>query len=94
MVFRKHYTRVNIVNPDGVFEGSGLWEAIRASRAKTYRVPPDRLETLYQQRNLLKVRILPEDVAEAVGFLVSQRSAKTTGCILTVDGGVREAFPR
>ena len=34
------------------------------------------------------------DVAEAVSFFVSPRSAKTTGCILTVDGGLREAFPR
>ena len=86
--------RVNIVNPDGVFDGSGLWESIRASRAKTYGVSPQRLEELYRQRNLLKARVLPRDVAEAVAFFVSQRSAKTTGCILTVDGGVREAFPR
>ena len=86
--------RVNIVNPDGVFEGSGLWKSIRASRARTYRIAPDRLETYYQHRNLLQTRIVPEDVAEAVCFLVSTRSAKTTGCILTVDGGLREAFPR
>ena len=86
--------RVNIVNPDGVFEGSGLWRSIRASRAKTYGLRPAQLETHYQQRNLLKTRVLPQDVAEAVCFLVSKRSAKTTGCIVTVDGGVREAFPR
>ena len=55
---------------------------------------PEALEAYYQQRNLLKARILPEDVAEAVAFFVSRRSAKTTGCILTVDGGLREAFPR
>lgn len=86
--------RVNLVNPDGVFEGSGLWESIRAERAKTYRLQPDQLEHYYQSRNLLKTRVLPEDVAESVCFLVSRRSAKTTGCILTVDGGLREAFPR
>ena len=86
--------RVNLVNPDGVFDGSGLWKTIGASRAKTYGLRPHELEGYYQQRNLLKVRVLPEDVAEAVGFLVSRRSAKTTGCILTVDGGLREAFPR
>ncbi|MBI3021481.1 MAG: SDR family oxidoreductase, partial [Candidatus Omnitrophica bacterium] len=86
--------RANIVNPDGVFEGSGLWKTIRASRAKTYGVSPDALEAHYQARNLLKARVLPEDVAEAVAFFISRRSAKTTGCILTVDGGVREAFPR
>lgn len=86
--------RVNVVNPDGVFDGSGLWKAIGPSRAKTYRLRPQALESYYQQRNLLKTRVLPEDVAEAVTFFVSRRSAKTTGCILTVDGGLREAFPR
>ena len=59
-----------------------------------YGLRPAQLETHYQQRNLLKTRVLPQDVAEAVCFLVSKRSAKTTGCIVTVDGGVREAFPR
>jgi NAD(P)-dependent dehydrogenase (short-subunit alcohol dehydrogenase family) len=86
--------RVNIINPDGVFEGSGLWHAIGPARAKTYQLRPEALEAYYQQRNLLKARVLPEDVAEAVAFFISQRSAKTTGCILTVDGGLREAFPR
>ena len=86
--------RVNVVHPDGVFEQSGLWRAIGPARAKTYHLHPDALEAYYRERNLLKARILPEDVAEAVGFFVSRSSAKTTGCMLTVDGGLREAFPR
>lgn len=86
--------RVNTVNPDGVFDGSGLWRAIAQDRARSYQVRPQDLETFYQQRNLLKAKIFPADVAEAVCFLISRRAAKTTGCILTVDGGLREAFPR
>ena len=34
------------------------------------------------------------DVAESVAFLVSERSRATTGCVITVDGGVPGAFPR
>lgn len=87
--------RVNMVNPDGVFEGSGLWSPeVRKERAAAHGVPIDRLEDFYAQRNLLKTKISPGDVAEAVLFFASGRSAKTTGAILPVDGGVREAFPR
>ena len=52
------------------------------------------LEEFYRQRNLLKTRVVAEDVAEAALFFASQRSSKTTGAMLPVDGGVREAFPR
>ena len=87
--------RVNMVSPDGVFQESGLWsEEIREERAKAHGIPIGKLEDFYAQRNLLKSKIYPDDVAEAVLFFASDRSAKTTGAILPVDGGVREAFPR
>jgi rhamnulose-1-phosphate aldolase/alcohol dehydrogenase len=87
--------RVNMINPDGVFQESGLWsKEIREERAKAHGIPIEKLEDFYSQRNLLKLKILPGDVAEAVLFFASDRSAKTTGAILPVDGGVREAFPR
>ncbi len=90
----EHNIRVNLVNPDGVFEGSGLWQTIAPDRARSYGLAPAALEAFYQQRNLLRAKVLPRDVAEAVAFLISARSAKTTGCFLPVDGGLREAFPR
>jgi len=86
--------RVNIVHPDGVFEGSGLWDTIKKERARSHGISAEDLEVHYQNRNLMKVRVEPGDVAEAVLFLLSNRSSKTTGCMLTVDGGLREAFPR
>ncbi|OLC39420.1 MAG: short-chain dehydrogenase [Candidatus Rokubacteria bacterium 13_1_40CM_4_69_5] len=87
--------RSNIVHPDAVFQDSRLWsDEVRRQRAAAQGIAADQLEDFYRRRNLLGVRILPEDVAEAVLFLASDRSAKTTGCSITVDGGVREAFPR
>jgi rhamnulose-1-phosphate aldolase/alcohol dehydrogenase len=90
-----HRVRVNIVNPDAVFRDSGLWTpAVRQERARAQGIDVEALESFYRKRNLLDVAILPEDVAEAILFLASDRSAKTTGCTLTVDGGLRDAFPR
>ncbi|HXG15437.1 MAG TPA: SDR family oxidoreductase, partial [Calidithermus sp.] len=90
-----HGIRVNIVNPDAVFQDSRLWsEEVRRQRAAAQGISVEELEEFYRRRNLLGVRVRPEDVAEAVLFLASDRSAKTTGCTLTVDGGLREAFPR
>jgi rhamnulose-1-phosphate aldolase/alcohol dehydrogenase len=90
-----HGIRSNIVNPDAIFQDSKLWsEEVRRQRAAAQGIAVEALEDFYRKRNLLGVRVLPEDVAEAVLFLASERSAKTTGCTLTVDGGLREAFPR
>ena len=90
-----HGIRVNIVNPDAVFRDSGLWSPeVRRERARAQGIAVEEIEEFYRKRNLLGVSVLPEDVAEAVFFLASDRAAKTTGCTLTVDGGVRDAFPR
>jgi enoyl-[acyl-carrier-protein] reductase (NADH) len=84
-----------VVNPDAVFQGSRLWsEEVRQERASAHGVPLDKLEEFYHQRTLLKIQVRAEDVAETVLFLASDRSSRTTGAMIPVDGGVREAFPR
>ncbi|MGA9657501.1 MAG: bifunctional rhamnulose-1-phosphate aldolase/short-chain dehydrogenase [Asticcacaulis sp.] len=90
-----HGIRVNIVNPDAVLEGSHIWTgAWRTERAAAYNLAEDELEDFYRQRSLLKRSVLPEDVAAAVVFLVSDDSAKSTGNIFNVDAGHAPAFTR
>lgn len=87
--------RVNVVNPDAVLQGSSIWDAgWREARAKGMGVTPEQLEETYRQRTTLKVNVYPEDIAEAILFFASDRSAKTTGGILNVDGGLVAAYVR
>lgn len=87
--------RVNIVNPDAVLQGSSIWDAgWRDARAKGMGIEPDQLEEAYRQRTTLKVNVYPEDIAEAILFFASDRSSKTTGGMLNVDGGLAAAYVR
>lgn len=87
--------RVNTVCPDAVLQGSAIWNSSwREERAQAYGIKSADLEDFYRKRTVLKVDVLPEDVAEAISFLAGPRGAKTTGCIITVDGGVSGAYPR
>ena len=86
--------RVNVVNPDAIF-GTGLWSPeIREQRARAHGIDPDQVEEFYRKRNLLGVEVRAEDVAEAVLFLAGDRSSRTTGAMIAVDGGIRDAFVR
>jgi NAD(P)-dependent dehydrogenase (short-subunit alcohol dehydrogenase family) len=87
--------RANVINPDAIFGDSRLWsDEVRRQRAEAHGVGLDELEAFYASRSLLGRGVTAADVAEAVAFLVSDRSRATTGCVLTVDGGVAAAFPR
>jgi rhamnulose-1-phosphate aldolase/alcohol dehydrogenase len=90
-----HGIRVNTVNPDAVIQDSGIWSSDwKAERASTYGVTEDDLQTFYSGRTKLGVSVYPEDVAEAISFLAGPRSAKSTGNVINVDGGVTAAYPR
>jgi rhamnulose-1-phosphate aldolase/alcohol dehydrogenase len=87
--------RVNVVNPDAVLRGSRIWQGEWATqRAAQNKTSVDNLESVYRERSLLKRSVYPEDVAEAVAFFASERSAKSTGNIVNVDAGNAGAFTR
>jgi rhamnulose-1-phosphate aldolase/alcohol dehydrogenase len=90
-----HQIRVNTVNPDAVLRGSKIWTGEwREQRAAAYSMQPDELEEHYRKRSMLKRSVFPEDVAEAVYFLASDMSAKSTGNIINVDAGNAVSFTR
>ncbi len=88
--------RVNTVNPDAVLQGSRIWSSgWRQERAAAYGIAPEDLEDYYRRRTTLGVNVGPGDIANAVlHFASAARSAKTTGNMLNVDGGVPAAYPR
>ncbi len=95
--FAEHDIRVNMVAPDGVFSAgnhkSGLWELVGADRMKARGLDEAGLRDYYRQRNLLKISITGEHVANAVMFY-AQRMTPTTGATIPVDGGLPDATPR
>ncbi len=87
--------RVNSLAPDGIISGSGLWAGQWGeARAQAHGVDKERLAEFYQGRNLMQTEVTAADVAEATLFFASDRSRVITGAILTVDGGLHDAYVR
>ena len=97
--------RVNGVAPATVVQGSAMFprDRVIGSLAK-YKIPykddeeteslVNKLAQFYADRTLTKSPITPADQAEAYFVWVSNRLNKSTGQVITVDGGLHEAFLR
>ncbi len=99
------HIRVNGISPATVVEGSAMFPRERViANLKKYAIAFDesedttslmnKLAEYYAQRTLTHRPIRPQDVVEAGYFLVSSRADRTTGHIIPVDGGLKEAFLR
>lgn len=97
--------RVNGIAPATVVAGSTMFPrdrvlqslekyGIEHSAGESTEQLRAKLADYYAQRTLTKKAILPQDCAEAIAWLVSDHSAKTTGHVIPVDGGLAEAFLR
>ena len=88
-----HNIRVNSINADQV-ETPMFMDFVKARAASKGLSVEEQLEA-YKDRNLMGASLIPATVvAEMVTMLASDTFRFTTGDILTVDGGLPEAFPR
>lgn len=97
--------RVNGLAPATVVEGSSMFPRDRVISSLTkYNIAfdenestedlRDKLAMFYAQRTLTKSPITLADQAEMAYLLSSSKFSKTTGQIISVDGGLHEAFLR
>jgi rhamnose utilization protein RhaD (predicted bifunctional aldolase and dehydrogenase) len=97
--------RVNAIAPATVVAGSAMFPRDRViqslekygivfSDSEATENLRTKLGDFYAQRTLTRRPILPQDCANAIAWLISEQSAKTTGHVVPVDGGLSEAFLR
>jgi NAD(P)-dependent dehydrogenase (short-subunit alcohol dehydrogenase family) len=97
--------RVNGIAPATVIAGSSMFPSDRVIAAlQKYGIafsdeePAEALRTklaeFYAGRTITRRPILPLDCANAICWLAGDASAKTTGHVIPVDGGLPEAFLR
>lgn len=97
--------RVNGIAPATVVAGSTMFPRDRVMQSlEKYKIAftndedtetlRSKLADFYAQRTLTRRPILPQDCANAIVWLLGEQSAKTTGHIIPVDGGLTEAFLR
>lgn len=97
--------RVNGIAPATVVAGSTMFPRDRVMQSlqkygiafadtESTEALRNKLADFYAQRTLTRRPILPEDCARAIVWLLSDDSAKTTGHVIPVDGGLADAFLR
>ena len=97
--------RVNGIAPATVVAGSTMFPRDRVIQSlQKYKIAfsesesteelRSKLANFYAQRTLTRRPILPQDCASAIVWLASEESAKTTGHVIPVDGGLCEAYLR
>jgi NAD(P)-dependent dehydrogenase (short-subunit alcohol dehydrogenase family) len=97
--------RVNGIAPATVVAGSTMFPRDRVMQSlDKYKISfsenesteelRSKLADFYAQRTLTKRPIMPADCAAAIVWLLGEESAKTSGHIIPVDGGLTEAFLR
>jgi rhamnulose-1-phosphate aldolase/alcohol dehydrogenase len=88
----QHGITANYINADAI--DTPMFREVLRQRAERAGVSEDEMLAPYKERSVLReATVPPTAVAEAALWLASDRSAHTTGCVITVGGGA-EGFPR
>jgi len=89
----RHQIRVNAINADQV--ETPMFMRFVAARADAKGISVAEQLALYRERNVMHTSLIPpEAVGDLAVLLASDKFRYTTGDILTIDGGLPEAFPR
>jgi len=97
--------RVNAIAPATVVKGSTMFPRDRViasltkydigfSEDETTEELRDKLASFYAKRSLTQTPIEPDDQAEAIFLLLTERLSKTAGHVIPVDGGLQDGFLR
>jgi NAD(P)-dependent dehydrogenase (short-subunit alcohol dehydrogenase family) len=97
--------RVNAIAPATVVKGSTMFPRDRViasltkydisfSDGEATEALRDKLASFYAKRSLTQTPIEPDDQAEAIFLLLSERLSKTAGHVIPVDGGLQDGFLR
>ncbi len=80
-----HGIAINSVNPGPV--RSARWDVMMAAAARTAGTTALESERPFVEGTALKRLATPEEIAQHIVFLASERAAHLTGTSVTVDGG-------
>jgi 3-oxoacyl-[acyl-carrier protein] reductase len=80
-----HNIRINAVAPGNIFVKEGTWD-------KKIKEDPGGVKQYIETEVPMKRLGKPEEIADAVVFLASERASFITGACLIVDGGQTRSF--
>lgn len=81
----RHGVRVNVVNPGATT--TPLWSQICRDLADRFGTSPDAVDQQVRDKVPLGMLATPNDVAQAVAFLLSSQASYLNGAAINVDGG-------